>query len=530
MRTPLAAALVVGLLGASPGHAQQPAPASPIRARTVSEDLQMFGQVLNQIRLNHPDSVETHKLIMASVRGMVQAADPHSYVVEAQFVTEDREEALYSGRLHPVPIAFRFIGGAPVVVGSAPGSQASRQDILPGDQLISIDAKPVSAESETELELLLAGAKGSSAALVFERRRADGTLVQLARTVKRERVADETAVPAALMLDDSTGYVRITTFMAEKIAEDLRKALEQLEKRGMKRLVFDLRDNGGGSVDEAAKVAGEFLPAGAVVYSSEGRRAESRRTGTVSRSYWKRERQYPTVVLVNGGTASASELVAGALQDHDRALVVGRPTFGKALMMRGFPLTDGSMIVLTVGHVRTPCGRVIQRQYRGITSREYYRLGEAERDTVGRPSCRTTNGRTVFGGGGIYPDVVLPQPPAAPAWLARVRELDLPLQWVGGYLTAAGVAAPSVESLAAAPALPASALADFRTFAARQGVVVPDDAAATALLQRSLVSAVAWARGGASAFYRIAARLDPQVAEATATFDRAAALPGITVR
>src|SRR3982750_4039019 len=123
--------------------------------------------------------------------------------------------------------------------------------------------------------------------------------------------------------------------------------------------------------------------------------------------------------MVNGGTASASELVAGALQDHDRALIVGRPTFGKALLMGGFPLSDGSLIYLVIRPVKTPCGRIVQREYADISPREYYRLARADRDTAGRPSCRTDHGRTVYGGGGIYPDL-LQEEFTPPGWLSKL--------------------------------------------------------------------------------------------------------------
>src|SRR3982750_232022 len=155
----------------------------------------------------------------------------------------------------------------------------------------------------------------------------------------------------------------------------------------------------GARVAEAAHGAGEFLPRGAIVYTSEGRKPEITDTGRVKRSFFRSERRYPIVVMVNAGTASASELVAGALQDHDRALIVGRPTFGKSLLMRGFPMSDGSLLMLVVGPVRSPCGRVVQRQYRSITRRGYYRMARADRDTTGRPSCKTDAGRTVYGGG-----------------------------------------------------------------------------------------------------------------------------------
>jgi carboxyl-terminal processing protease len=519
----------IGALVAAPvapaARGQQPAE-KPIRKRTIAEDLQMFSQVLNQIRVNHPDSVDTHELLMSAIRGMVRAADPHSYVIQAIYLEPGKEAALRDGKLYPVPIAFRFIGGAPVVLGLGPRARAAGLDILPGDELVAIDGRPVVAESPEELEVTLAGPRGSSVALTFERRRLDGSIAQIARSVKRDRPSEDTGVPTAFMLDGTTGYVRITTFSEAKVADDLHAALGALDKAGMQRLILDLRDNGGGRIDQATDVAGEFLPKGALVYSSEGRKAEVGDTVRVRRSFWRTERRYPVVLLVNEGTASASELVAGALQDHDRGLVVGRPTFGKSLLMQGFPMADGSVIVLVIGHVKTPCGRVVQRQYRSITRREYYRLARAERDTVGRASCKTANGRTVYGGGGIYPDVALPEPAPAPLWVARLDEASIPLAWVGGYASAAGARLTTAEALAAAPSLPASTLADFRAFAARQGITVPTGADADAWLQQTLVARVAAAKWGDQGFYRVTAALDPEIRAAAQTFDRAAAILG----
>ena len=518
-RTPRAAALLALAL-AAPLGAQQAG--SPIRPRTTYEDLQMFSQVLNQIRVNHPDSVDTHDLFMSAIEGMVAAVDPHSYVIAATRLAPEKEKELRAGRLHPVPVHFAFVEGSHVVASVAPGSSAAREDILPGDELVAVEGAPIAAKSAEELEIGLAGPRGSAVRLTLERRRIDGSLARLERTVRRERAEDdEKPVPTAFLMDGGTGYVRITTFSSACAADDLHAALERLEKQGMQRLVLDLRDNGGGRVDEAARVAGEFLPAGTVVYTIEGRKKEMGETRKVERSFWRGERRYPIVVLANEGTASASELVAGALQDHDRARVVGRPTFGKALVMQGFPLADGSVAVLVTGHLKTPCGRVVQRQYRSVTRRQYYRMAEAERDTVGRPSCRTAGGRTVYGGGGIYPDMVLPRRTPAPLWLARVREESLPLKWTGGYVSASGGSLTTAGALAASPALPAAALAGFRAFAAQQGVQIPAGAEADSLLQRSLVLAVARVKWGDEGYYRVAAALDPEVAEAAREAGRA---------
>jgi carboxyl-terminal processing protease len=492
-----------------------------VRKRTMYEDLQLFSQVLNQLRVNHPDSLDSHKLIMSAIRGMVSAADPHSWVYAYYQLTPEKEKAYRERKMHPVPVNFGMVEGAPVVISVAPGTDAARSDILRGDELIAVDGKPVPWASAGELEIALAGAKNSKVRLTLERRRLDGTRVQLDREVKREWPGEESAVVASFLLDPTTGYVRLISFGSDKVADDLHDALSRLEQEGMKRLILDLRDNGGGLVGEAAKVAGEFLPKGALIYTQQGRKEEVSDTGRVGRSFWSREKRYPMVVMVNDGTASASELVAGALQDHDRALIVGRPSFGKSLLMQGFPLTDGSVVMLVVGHVRTPCGRVIQRRYHGLTRRDYYRLAGVDRDTVGRPSCKTTSGRVVYGGGGIYPDIVFPEADPEPLWLARVHEERLDLKWIAGHVTAAAGAYASLDALAASGKAAQGTVADFRRFAVEQGVTVPEGAEADARLERAIVRWVALAKWGDAGFYRLAAVQSDDVKHAVNAFAKA---------
>jgi carboxyl-terminal processing protease len=508
-----AALIVLGIVGAvSPAVAQQPdSGRSPLRKRTAFEDLQMFSQVLNQIRVNHPDSVDTHELMLAAVEGMVAAADPHSYVIPAIRLAPDRERAWREGKLYPVPIDFRMLDGAALVASVASGSRAAALDILPGDELVAVDGKAVTAHSAAELEITLAGPRRTSVTLSLERRRTDGSYVRLERVVERERVEEESAIPAAFMLDSLTGYIRVTTFAAARVADDLQDALRRLEKQGMRRVVLDLRNNGGGLITEAAKVAGAFLPEGTVVYRTVGRKPEQSQTGKVARAFWRSERAYPVALLVNEGTASASELLAGALQDHDRALIVGRPTFGKALLMQTFPMTDGSTFVLVTGHVKTPCGRVLQRQYRQVSRRDYYRLTRAERDTAGRPSCTTAKGRTVYGGGGIYPDVLLPSPDAPPRWLEAITEEALVTKWLGGWLTEHGTSLTSADVLLSPGAIPGSMVTLFRQFAASQGVVIPNGADIEARLTELLRGAVARTKFGTSGYFRVRVATDPEV-------------------
>ncbi len=514
------ALLVVSIaVAASDSRAQKTDSAPPpIRKRSTVEDLQMFSQVLNQLRVNHPDSVDTHELLMAAVEGMVRAADPHSFVIRAVRLDPAKEAAWRDGKLVQVPVTFQFVGGDPVVVSVAAGSRAAALDILPGDELISIDRKPITATSPIELDIVLAGPKGSTVGLIFERRRFDGSIAHFERVVQRERVDESSAVPTAFMLDGQTGYVRITSFLNDHVARDLHDAVGRLEGQGMKRLVLDVRDNPGGRVDQAADVAGEFLPKGAIVYTSTGEKKEMIDTSRVSRSFWRSERRFPVVLIANAGTASAAELLAGALQDHDRALIIGRPTFGKSLIMRGFPLTDGSIIELVVGHLRTPCGRVVQRQYRGITTREYYRLARADRDTAGRPTCRTDAGRVVYGGGGIYPDLVVDEP-GPPVWLSRLAEDDVLRKWIGGYVSANPAMFISLDKLASNLGIAASTLGEFRKFASAQGIVIPETAGADSLLTRVLSTSAARSKFGDAGFYRIGASLDPEVRIAQRAFD-----------
>ncbi len=515
------AAVACILVSAAPLVAQDSLRAAG-RRRTVAEDLQLFSQVFNQIRVNHPDSLDTHDLLMAAVAAMVQAADPHSYVIPAARLDSSKQAAFRAGKLVPVPITFAYVRGAPLVVSvDAPGAHLSL-DVLPGDELVAADGRPIAAESAEELDLALAGPKGSDVTLALRRRRADGSTARLERRVRRERASPASAVPVATLLDPTTGYVRVTTFDGEKVADDLHAALETLEGRSMQRLVIDLRANGGGRVDEAKRIAGEFLPRGTIVYTSSGRKAEVTDTGRVQRSFWRSERRYPIVLLVDDGTASASELVAGALQDHDRALIVGRPTFGKSLIMQTFPLTDGSWITLVIGQVRTPCGRVIQRAYRGLTRREYYAEAGQIQDTIGRPSCRTDNGRVVYGGGGIVPDVLLPVH-EAPAWLTRLNEAGTLLTWANGYASSAASSLTTIDALIAARSLPPAALTDFRTVASSAGVTVPVDAETETMLGPVLGRMVAFVKFGEAGYYRMVAVTDPAVRAAVDAFSKASA-------
>jgi carboxyl-terminal processing protease len=232
------------------------------------------------------------------------------------------------------------------------------------------------------------------------------------------------------------------------------------------------------------------------------------------------------VVLTNAGTASASELVAGALQDHDRAIIVGRPSFGKALIMQGMPLTDGSLMMLVVGHMKTPCGRIIQRQYRQVRTTDYYRRAGAVGDTAGRPTCQSASGRTFYGGGGVYPDIVLDEPPATPVWLATLREQGQAIKWAGARLASPQGAPDKVEAYLSDTFLDAQQLAEFRRTTKSDGIDIPPGEAADVLVRRELSAVTARAKLGEGAYYRVRLAHDPWLAAAVRAFDAASVLKG----
>jgi carboxyl-terminal processing protease len=195
--------------------------------------------------------------------------------------------------------------------------------------------------------------------------------------------------------------------------------------------------------------------------------------------------------------------------------------------MRTFPLTDGSTFTLVIGHVRTPCGRIVQRQYQNVPVHEYYRLSLSERDTAGKPHCNTDGGRVVYGGGGIHPDLLLKRV-EVPVWLAKLREADVIYEWTGGYATA-NPAAGSLDAAIVARPIPRVTITDFREFATRQGLTIPEGDDVDLLLQATLVPALARVRWGDAGFYRAQAMLDDDVRLASASFEKAASILGTGV-
>ena len=505
----LVAALLVGAALPAPGTAQA----------SSYEELQRFSAVLNHIRTNYPDSVAYNGLVRAAIDGMLRSLDPHSWFASR----EDYEKlsSLERGELAVTGIIFEFADGVPTVLSYARKSPAEKAGVLPGDRILRVDGVPVTGMTSKSLALRLAGEKGSRVVVGLERGprlEPDTFSVKLKRAFLEHR-----SVSVARMIGPETGYVRLDEFGSSG-ADEVRKAVRQLRSSKARQLILDLRGNPGGIVTEAVDIAAEFLPAKTLVFSTRGRKK------VVNEEFRTKDKgefvDLPLIVLLDEGSASASEALAGSLQDHDRALIIGRRSFGKALMQTGFLVPSG-FVQLTVGHVLTPSGRFIQRRYRGLAIEQYVAFAGTAGDGLDTMAVfRTDRGRPVRGGGGIAPDLIVAAAPAAPAWWSVASDSGYDDAVADSVALTLGSDASARAQWIAAPRewearlLPAF-LERVRT---RLGIAARPDSTTGAVLARKLAARAAFVRWPPDAGSDLMLASDPDVRAALEAFSRLPAL------
>lgn len=496
-------------------------PAAAQTTRSAYEELQTFSGVLNHIRLNYPDSLSYSELVAAAIRGVLRSLDPHSYYVSR--LEWQRRNALERGELATVGIWLEDVEGAATVLAVAPGSPAAKSGVLPGDRIRTLNDTSVTGLDMKTLELRLAGEKGSKVRLGMERGprfEPDTFSVTLKRNPFPVR-----SVSVVRMIDSTTGYLRLEDFLGD--ADEVHNGLKKLSAMRAKRFILDLRGNRGGDVVSAVEIASEFLPKNTLVFSTRGRKR-----ATDTNYVTKRNGDYrlsPLVVLIDQRSASAAEALAGSLQDHDRALLVGRRSFGKALMQMPFLLPSGDNVWLTVGRVITPSGRVIQRRYHGIGYEQYLSFAGksgAEVDTA--TVFKTDAGRPVRGGGGIAPDIDVPIIAPLPVWWSAAADSgfdDAVSDSVAQTLPATAAARAawiSAESEWRAKLLPPF-LARVR---ARLGVAAQTDSLLEQRLARILASRTVEVRWGPDAREEFVIRNDRTIRIASEQFPRLRELLG----
>lgn len=369
----------------------------PIPGSKISQD---FNEALNIIRKNYVDgkNVNYNELTKSAIESMLHSLDPHSNYFDAaeyqELLTDQQSE--YFGIGATIANYERDGDMNTFVIATFPDSPAARAGLRFGDKIISVDGERMTGKDSSIVRDKVRGRKGSVVRVTVEKA---VTKKQETVELRRNRVPQPT-IPDAYIIREGIGYIDMSEGFNYTTAEELSVALAELHKQGMTSLILDLRENTGGILDQAVKVAEKFLPANSAIVTQRGRFAIDNR---VWRSTNRQPETIPLVVLVNDSTASASEIVSGALQDYDRALIVGENTFGKGLVQSIIDLPYGSGLTLTTAKYYTPSGRSIQRDYSKSSLYDYFNHKTAINEQS-KSEAKTITGRKVFGGDGITPD------------------------------------------------------------------------------------------------------------------------------
>lgn len=371
----------------------------------ISSQVRKFNDALDVTTRYYVDDVDSQKLTEDAIKGMLDGLDPHSVYISAEQLKRVNED--FQGSFEGIGVEFDVVNDTLTIVSPISGGPSEKLGILAGDKIIKIDGQNAVKISRDDVPKKLKGPKGTKVNVTIIRA---GSTAPLEFEIIRDKIPIY-SVDASFMYDNEVGYVKVSRFSATTYDEFI-KALADLKNQGMKKLVLDLRGDPGGYLDQAFKIASEFIPAGnKIVYTKS-------RIKDFNEEYVSEGGKYtdiPLVVLVNGGSASASEIVSGAIQDWDRGLIVGENTFGKGLVQRQFDLPDGSAFRVTTARYYTPSGRLIQKPYQGG---KYNNIANTEVDgenidhkndiqDSARPEFKTMGGRTVYGGGGITPDYIV---------------------------------------------------------------------------------------------------------------------------
>jgi carboxyl-terminal processing protease len=368
-----------------------------------------FREALLEIQENYSGKVDLEAVGKNSIQGMLHQLDPHSaFFTKSEFDDVQTEQ---SSRIYGIGVTIAKRYDHVYILSATPGAPGQRAGLKYGDAIIAIDKQNVDDWTSQQVMHKVRGEKGEPVEITVERA---GTPNPITVHVRRDEVKLPSVRNAFMVAQGATGYIALTGGFSSKTDEELTDALTELRQEGMRQLVLDLRGNPGGLLDEAVSVSRKFLAPGEKIVEVRGRDEESSaKTYDVPDS--NSPETIPMVVLVDHQTASASEIVAGALQDHDRALIVGENTFGKGLVQGVFRLWGGTGLVLTTAKYYTPTGRSIQRSYANVSFYDYY-LNRSEDPGAANnarhgDALRTDLGRTVYGGGGITPDVEVKAPP-----------------------------------------------------------------------------------------------------------------------
>lgn len=369
-----------------------------------------FDQIINLVNRFYVDPVNDAQLTEAAIVALLEKLDPHSTYISKEEV--DEANSSINGSFVGVGIRFQILKDTIMVVATIPGGPSEKLGILPGDKIVKVNDETVAGIGikNSQVRDRLLGELGTKVSIEILRKQQSKPLEY---SIKREKIP-LFSVDASYMITKDIGYVKLSSFSRTTV-EEVQEAIKTLKGKGMKHLIFDLQGNGGGLLDAAQKVADEFLSDDKLIVYSEGRAQPRSNLKAGNKGLWEKG---SLVILTDEYSASASEIVSGAIQDWDRGLIIGRRTYGKGLVQRPFDLIDGSQIRLTMARYYTPSGRFIQKPYEDIDTYKQdlslrYKNGEfVHVDSIKLPDSlrfeTLSLKRTVFGGGGIMPDIFVP--------------------------------------------------------------------------------------------------------------------------
>ncbi len=401
----------------------------------LRENLKKFNDVLTYTDKFYVENIDSQKLIEAAITGMLDSLDPHSVYIPAKNMETVEEQ--FRGNFDGIGIEFQVINDTLTVVSPITGGPSEALGIMAGDRIIKIGGKECIGITNEQVREKLRGPAGSKVTISIFR---PGNKDLMDYEITRDKIPLY-SIDANFMYNNEIGYLSVSRF-SETTTKEVLDALNDLKKAGMQKLVLDLRNNPGGYLNQAFQIADLFIDGDKLIVYTKGRREEFNEEYRAKQTF--PFEKIPLVVLVNSGSASASEIVSGAVQDWDRGLVVGETTFGKGLVQKQFLLPDNSAVRITISKYYTPSGRLIQRDYKDKKS--YYsdlmnRDDQAEGDNIehkserdsSKPIYKTKGGRVVYGGGGITPDYIIPSEKITPYSVA-IRRANLFYQFVLSYM------------------------------------------------------------------------------------------------
>ena len=374
--------------------------------RILKDKIVVMQQIISYVDHFYFDIVDMDKIMDGAFHGLMEELDPHSTYIPSK--EQENIDELFRGKFQGIGIEFDVLHGYITVISPVPDSPSDYVGLQSGDRIIAINGNDAYKITKDEVIKKLRGKKGTSVNVTIQRIGLDEPFDV---TIIRDDIPIY-SVGAATMIDNETGYILLRRFSATTI-DEVNKALDKLDNQNFKKLVFDLRGNSGGYLEQAAAVSNLFISTRDTLVYTKGKISDSNQAFISDPD--KGRNDFSLIILINRGSASASEIVSGAVQDLDRGLIIGETSFGKGLVQRQLPLEGGSAIRITMARYYTPSGRLIQRPYDEGDDLTYYKeLYAKDRESILdslkqlRPKYKTRQGRTVYGGGGITPDIYVP--------------------------------------------------------------------------------------------------------------------------